>query len=66
MVTGYHQGKTLLFITCLVIGMFARVANAGDIFDLGELHFETVSTPEQIPDGLVTALAQDTRGFIWV
>ncbi|MCJ8270064.1 MAG: hypothetical protein MJK04_11765, partial [Psychrosphaera sp.] len=39
---------------------------AGDIFDLGELHFETVSTPEQIPDGLVTALAQDTRGFIWV
>jgi ligand-binding sensor domain-containing protein len=54
------------FILCGVVGLFTSTANAGDMFDLGELHFETVSTPEQIHDGLVTALAQDTRGFIWV
>ncbi|WP_138552262.1 two-component regulator propeller domain-containing protein [Pseudoalteromonas rubra] len=35
-------------------------------FDLGELIFQTIGDNEQIPQGVVTALAQDRDGFIWI
>nr|WP_275446853.1 two-component regulator propeller domain-containing protein [Pseudoalteromonas sp. McH1-42] len=35
-------------------------------FDTGELIFQTIGDNEQIPNGVVTALAQDRDGFIWV
>lgn len=32
----------------------------------GEPYFETVGDPEAIPNGVVTCVAQDARGLIWV
>jgi signal transduction histidine kinase/ligand-binding sensor domain-containing protein/CheY-like chemotaxis protein len=37
-----------------------------DIFDLGQYYFQTVGSEQSIPLGIITALAQDQQGFIWI
>lgn len=35
-------------------------------FSFAQPRFETIGDAESIPDGIITALAQDTRGLIWI
>ena len=54
-------GLGLLLALC-ALSMFARTAGAvGD-----DTQFERVGDNEQIPDGVITALAQDAEGFLWI
>ncbi len=41
-------------------------ALAADIFDLGDLYFETVGDNETIPQGIVTTIAEDGHGLLWI
>lgn len=52
----------------LVLIFFAtgNVASASSIFSQGDLYFESVADHRDIPDGIVTSLAQDRDGFIWI
>lgn len=54
------------FWFCLFIAVFSRAPVAADIFDQGELYFETVGDEGEIPGGAVTALLEDHRGFLWI
>lgn len=40
-------------------------AFAADIFDLGDLYFESVGKTDTFEGGLVTAMLQDQQGFMW-
>ncbi len=37
-----------------------------DIFDMGERYFQTVGNEESIPLGIITAITQDSQGFLWI
>ncbi|KID58310.1 hypothetical protein JF50_06445 [Pseudoalteromonas luteoviolacea] len=74
-----NAGVTLRIIICLFITLnvcFSSIALAntqknldagqGAFFDLGELIFQQVGDSEKIPKGVITAMTQDSRGFIWI
>ena len=44
----------------------ANVASTPDIFEAGERYFQTIGNEDSIPLGIITALAQDKQGFIWI
>ncbi|BDX08504.1 ligand-binding sensor domain-containing protein [Planctobacterium marinum] len=39
---------------------------AASLFSQGDLYFDTVANHRDIPDGIVTSIAQDQQGFIWL
>lgn len=53
----------------LLIGLFGALAAAVPVFaevPRSNALFERVGDPQRIPDGVVTALAQDAVGFVWI
>jgi signal transduction histidine kinase/ligand-binding sensor domain-containing protein len=44
----------------------AAAATAAEEFGFAERYFETVGDSDSIPEGLVTALAQDGKGWLWI
>ncbi|TMP34772.1 two-component regulator propeller domain-containing protein [Pseudoalteromonas rubra] len=62
---------TLICLLLYLCPISARPATSAPqtnpaFFELGELIFQTIGDNEQIPKGVVTALAQDPQGFIWI
>ncbi|TQV87130.1 two-component regulator propeller domain-containing protein [Aliikangiella coralliicola] len=53
----------ILFIFAFV---FSKPVIAADIFELGELYFETVGDESDIPWGSVMEIEQDKDGFLWI
>ncbi|MGH8049551.1 MAG: diguanylate cyclase [Arenimonas sp.] len=53
---------------CLLVFMLAGVANvcALELGSTDDANFETIGDRSSIYDGVVTALAQDKAGFIWI
>ncbi|MDT8999530.1 diguanylate cyclase [Paucibacter sp. APW11] len=59
----------LLFALLLVLswlGPLARAQAQAQVASLQEPRFESVGDASSITDGVVSALAQDRRGFIWI
>jgi signal transduction histidine kinase/ligand-binding sensor domain-containing protein/CheY-like chemotaxis protein len=54
----------VLFVT--LIQASAQAETKADIFDMGERYFQTVGNEESIPLGIITALTQDSQGFLWI
>ncbi len=54
-----------LFV-CQLLLWFSATARCADVFGLGDLYFERIGDERVIPGGMVTALAQDADGFIWI
>ena len=56
-----------LILTTLLAACAAPArAGASGEFPFAQPYFETVGDSESIPYGLVTTMAQDTRGFLWM
>lgn len=51
--------------TALLFLSISHVAFAS-IFDMGDLYFKSVADQGNIPDGIITSIAQDQDGFIWL
>lgn len=56
-------GLATLLGTCALINLAHATAALGPI---GDAHFESVDSENVIVDGVVTALAQDRNGFLWI
>ncbi|WP_196139885.1 two-component regulator propeller domain-containing protein [Aliikangiella sp. G2MR2-5] len=56
----------ILLILALTISTEPLAGKAADIFELGDPYFATVGAEESVPLGIVTALAQDKQGFVWI
>lgn len=57
-----HRLSSLLGLLPL-LGLYCGSVRA---FELGEPNFETVGGPQSIPDGIVTSLAEDRAGLLWI
>ncbi|MGE4069962.1 MAG: two-component regulator propeller domain-containing protein [Lysobacterales bacterium] len=51
-----------LYCACFLLGLFA----APSVQALGQPYFETVPGTEKIGNGIITTIAQDQRGLIWL
>ncbi|PCH95070.1 MAG: hypothetical protein COB83_09605 [Gammaproteobacteria bacterium] len=51
----------LLFLSCY----FSQLVRA-DIFDLGQPYFAAVGDSQTLPSGVITALVNDSAGFLWI
>ena len=56
----------ILLYCSLFLQVSALADSRPDIFDMGELYFQTVGDEESIPLGIITALTQDGQGFLWI
>lgn len=56
--------KSKVFIISLMF--LCHLSWAKDIFDHGDYYFETIGNSEQIPSGVISAITQDDKGFIWI
>ncbi|MBU2180066.1 MAG: hypothetical protein KJ930_11620, partial [Gammaproteobacteria bacterium] len=52
----------IVFLRC----EFAQSEQRSSLFALGQRYFESVGNEESIPGDVVTALAQDKSGFLWI
>jgi diguanylate cyclase (GGDEF)-like protein len=50
---------------CQLLLWFSAAARCADVFDLGDLYFERIGDERVIPT-VISALAQDAEGFIWI
>ena len=50
----------------MLLGCAASVAAAATAFDFGERLLESVGTEDEIPNGVITALAQGDDGYLWI
>jgi len=55
-----------LLLLSLLFQISARAESQTDIFDMGDLYFQSLGAEVSIPIRTVSALAQDNRGFIWI
>ena len=46
--------------------IFVCSQSLADVFDFGDRYFKSVGDNESIMEGLVTVLAEDNKGFIWI
>ncbi|MDK1287333.1 two-component regulator propeller domain-containing protein [Pseudoalteromonas umbrosa] len=63
----------LLIALCVYFSSYAIAhkhnnshVEAPSFFELGELIFQHVGDSETIPKGVITAIVQDSRGFLWI
>ena len=56
----------LLIFFSLAAAPIASAKEPSGVFNLGELNFHTVSDNDDAPGGIITSLAQDASGFVWV
>ncbi len=56
----------IVVILLLLTFLSVKAEEKPDIFDVGERYFQTVGNEDSIPLGIITALAQDSQGFIWI
>lgn len=61
-----RRRKPLNRLLIVVFLCCANIASAASIFDLGERHFASIGDHKTINGGIVSALTQDSQGFIWV
>lgn len=55
------------FLLAAFISFYLPCSSAvASLFSLGDLYFDSVADHRDIPDGIVTAIAQDKQGFIWL
>lgn len=60
-----HFGLRWLYAICLGLCASAALATPAP-FDFGERYFESVSDVDDIPYGMVTRMAQDKSGLLWI
>ena len=58
----YH----LFLLVWISLFTSAKAVPTADIYDMGERYFQTVGDEESIPLGIITVLAQDQQGFLWI
>jgi len=53
-------------IRLAVFIVFVCSQSIADVFDFGDRYFNMVGNNESIMEGVVTVLAEDKSGFIWI
>lgn len=61
-----HRLGFFAVIAMSILLFFLAPVIRAEPFDFGERVLETVGSEDEIPDGMITALAQGTDGFLWI